>query len=155
MGFVQVVQRRDLWLALCMALVLAVGGAWLLNMPPTTNCGVEAPADSKSHTIRATKVVVQPWKGRHHVYGIFMIPQSHKDERKYSIVYSVRGFDDKFTPGRGPETEYAEGVVAEPGHYLKRVYVPTRVALWFLLTGQFGDLRVPCNWALVFVEKAL
>jgi hypothetical protein len=123
-------------------------------MPPTTNCGAEAPDDSKIHTIRPTKVVVQPWKGRHHVYGIFMVPQSHKHERKYTSALYIQGFDGEFTPGRDPETEYAEEMVAESGHYLERVHVPTRVALWFLFTGKFSDLQVPCNWALVFTERA-
>src|SRR6185295_15992369 len=82
LGIVQVVRRRDLWIAfLCVALALAVSGAWFLNMPPTTNCGAEVSAESKIRTIRPTKVVAQPWKGRHRVYGIFMVPQSHKDKR--------------------------------------------------------------------------
>jgi len=136
------------------ALVLAGTIAWLVNKPPTTNCGAEAPADSKIHTIRPTKVVVEPWQGRHQVYGIFMVPNRYKDDSRYSATMSVQGFDGVFTPGRSPENEHAEDVVAEPGHYVKRGYVPTRVALWFLFTGRFGDLRAPCHWTLGFVHRA-
>ena len=138
----------------CVTLVLAGTIAWLLNKQPSTNCGAEAPADSNVHTIRPTKVVVEPWQGRHQVYGIFMVHNRYRDVRRYSAIISIQGFDGEFTPGRSPENEYPEDVVAEPGHYVKRGYVPTRVALWFLFTGQFGDLRAPCNWALVFIEQS-
>src|SRR5712691_8755284 len=75
----------------CVALVLAGTIAWLLNKPPTTNCGAEAPADSKIHTIHPTKVVVQPWQGRHQIYGIFVVPNRYRDERRYAAVLNVRG----------------------------------------------------------------
>ena len=136
------------------ALVFAGTIAWLLNKPPNTTCGAEALADSNMHTIRPTKVVVEPWNGRHQVYGIFMVPNRYKDERMYSATVSVQGFDGRLILGRSPENVYKEDVVAEPGYHLKRGYVPTRVALWFLFTGQSGDLRAPCNWALVFVHRA-
>src|SRR2546428_283322 len=60
------------------ALVLAGTVAWLLNKPATGDCGGEAPTNHKVHEIRATKVVVQPWLGEHHVYGIFMVPNRYK-----------------------------------------------------------------------------
>jgi hypothetical protein len=44
-------------------------------------------------------------------------------------------------------------VVVKPGYYLVQGNLPTRVALWFLLTGQLGDLRIPCNWNLTFEER--
>ena len=52
------------------------------------------------------------------------------------------------------DQQYVDDPVAEPAHSLLRSYVPTRVALWFLLNGLFGDLRRPCNWTLVFVERS-
>jgi hypothetical protein len=67
---------------------------------------------------------------------------------------SVQGFDGEFTTGRGPGKPYVEDVAAEPGYQVKRGYVPTRVALWLLFTGHFGDLHAPCNWTLVFIERA-
>src|SRR2546427_4109304 len=60
------------------ALVLAGTVAWLLNKPATGDCGGEAPTNHKGHEIRATKGVVQPWLGEHHVYGIFMGPNPYK-----------------------------------------------------------------------------
>src|SRR2546426_3943813 len=104
----------------CVTLVLAGTIAWLLNKQPSTNCGAEAPADSNVHTIRPTKVVVEPWQGRHQVYGIFMVPNRYKDNRRYFATMSIQGVNDQFALGRSRETEYAEDVGAEPGHYAKR-----------------------------------
>ena len=135
------------------ALMLAGTVAWLLNKPATSDCGGEAPADHKVHEIRATKVVVQPWLGEHQVYGIFMVPDRYKHSNNYTVAMAVRGLDRRFAVGERVDKQYVvDDVLAGPGHYLLRIYVPTRVALWFLVNGLFGDLRRPCNWTLVFVE---
>jgi hypothetical protein len=136
------------------AVVLAGTVVWLLNAPPTADCAAEAPADRRVHEIRATKVRVQPWLGEHQVYGIFTVPNRYRHNRRYVVTMSVRGFDGHFRPSARSYKQSVEGVFAEPEHYLLRGYVPTRVALWFLVNGLFGDLQRPCNWALVFVERS-
>ena len=72
------------------ALVLAGTVGWLLNKPPTADCAAEAPTDRKAHEIRATQVVVQPWLGKHHVYGIFLVPSRYRHNRKYLVTTTVR-----------------------------------------------------------------
>ncbi len=136
------------------ALMLAGTVAWLVNKPATIDCGGEAPANHKVHEIRATKVVVEPWLGRHHVYGIFTVPDRYKHNKNYSVTVAVRGFDRHLAVDQRSDKEYVDHVIVPPGHYLLRSYVPTRVALWFLGNGLFGDMRRPCNWMLVFVEGA-
>src|SRR5437870_1234414 len=135
------------------ALMLAATVAWLLNKPATSDCGGEAPANHKVHEIRATKVVVQPWLGKHHVYGIFMVPNRYKQNKNYALTMAVRGFNHHFPVVQRADKLYPDDIPAEPGHYVKRVYLPTRVALWSLVTGLFGDLRASCHWTLVFVER--
>ena len=137
-----------------MALVLGGTVVWLLNKPPTVDCVAEAPTDRKAHEIRATKVVVQPWLGKHRVYGIFLVPSRYRHNRKYIVTTTVRGFDHSWVIGERFEEQHMGDQGAEPGHSLMRSYVPTRVALWFLLSGLFGDLRRPCNWTLVFTEPS-
>jgi hypothetical protein len=39
--------------------------------------------------------------------------------------------------------------VRKSGYRVLFAQVPTRLALWFLVTGHFGDLAVRCNWVLV------
>jgi hypothetical protein len=67
---------------------------------------------------------------------------------------TVRGFDRYFAVGENSDLQHLDDAFAEPGHYHLRNYFPTRVALWFLVNGLFGDLRRPCNWTLVFIERS-
>ena len=147
--------QKTSWIAsFGVAVVLAGTVAWLLNKPPTADCNAEAPVDHAAHKILATKVVAQPWLGEHHVYGIFMVPNRYKHNKNYAASMTIRGFDPHFALGERSGGQYVDGVFAEPGHYLQRSQLQTRVALWFLVKGLFGDLRRPCNWTLVFIERS-
>jgi hypothetical protein len=145
MGGTEVLRATAVGFVLLMAVMV-----WLINKPPVTPCPAEPKVDSKAHEIRAMKVVVQPWKGPHQVYGIFMVPIRYKDDRLYSTRLRVQGFERGLTR---PEPEYMDTMAAKPGYYLKRTYAPTRLALWFLVSGMFGDLRTPCHWTLVIMER--
>jgi hypothetical protein len=125
----------------------------LLNMPPLTECRSEAPAVESQHWFRATQVVVQPWRGRHHVYGVFGIPVSYKRDRLYRAKLVIHGFSKEFAEvsSEGGD-KYNDRDDSE--NYEKRVYLPTRTALWFLLIGRFGDLKIPCHWWLVIADRA-
>jgi len=103
--------------------------------------------------IHAVKVVVQPWLGQHHVYGIFMVPLHYRSGRNYSGTLSVQSYIREFPPDQQPEVQQMDDVAVEPEHYLVKGYLPTRTALWFLFTGQFGDLLDPCDWTLEFVKR--
>jgi len=145
MGGTEVLRATAVGFVLLMAVTV-----WLINKPPVTPCPAEPKVASKAHEIQAMKVVVQPWKGPHQVYGMFMVPIRYKDDRLYSTRLRVQGFDEGQT---SPEPEYSDSMAAQPGYYLKQIYVPTRLALWFLVSGMFGDLRTPCHWTLVIMER--
>lgn len=133
------------------ALVLGAVIASLLN--PGGDCGGEAVESPEVHEIRATKVVARPWLGKHQVYGIFMVPDRFKDNRKYTATMTVKGLDHEFAAALWPRRQHADDVSAQPGHYLLRSYVSTRLALWLLITGRFARVRRTCAWTLVFVER--
>ena len=133
-------------------LVLTVTVAWLLSKPPTHDCTIEHSTDS--YQIRPSKVIVRPWLGQHQVFGIFMVPLRYRSGRTYSGTISVESFIGEFIPDSQPQVQQTDDVVAEPGYYLVRGYIPTRTALWFLFTGQFGDLRSPCNWTSEFRKRS-
>ncbi len=135
----------------CVAVIVAGTLAWLLNKPPTVDCNAETATDHRAHKILARKVVVHPWLGPHHVYGVFMVPNRYEQNKKGAVVMTIRGYR-YLAAGRSFGAQSVDGLVAEPGHYVLRSHVHTRVALWFLVSGLFGDLRRPCNWALVFIE---
>lgn len=94
--------------------------------------------------------MAEPWLGQHHVYGVFSLPEQYSRDRLYTATLIIRGFTEEF-PEISPEASRYSGQ-AEAGHYIKRVYIPTRLATWFLLTGRFGDLKMPCHWRLVITD---
>lgn len=136
------------------ALLLVGTLVWLLNKPAIADCITDAPADAEAHEIRAAKIVVQPWLGPHHVYGVFVLPNRYRHEEKYAVTMTIRGFDHHFAVAEKPDKRHVDHVFAPPGHYVLRGYVPTRLALWFLATGLFNDLRDSCNWTLMFIERS-
>ena len=133
-------------------LVLTITIVWLLGKPPTHDCAIEYSTDF--YQIHPSKIIVQPWLGQHHVYGIFIVPLRYRSGRSYSGTISVGSFIGEFIPDSQHQVQQIDDVVAEPGYYLVRGYLPTRVALWLLLSGQFGDLRTSCNWRLEFVKRS-
>jgi len=82
-----------------------------------------------------------------------MIPEQYKYDHLYRAKLMIDGITAEFTAG-SPEDEDAYNDRAEPGHYMKRVYLRTRTALWFLVTGRFGDLRMSCHWWLILSDRA-
>lgn len=130
--------------------LVAVAG-WLVNRGPTTPCADGWPP-SDGHAVLASKVVALPWFGRHNVYGVFVIPPELADSR-YSAAIRVRGVENQGAVGEGPIVAHEDDVAVEPGEHLLQARLMTRTALQFLVTGRFGDLRNPCNWALILTER--
>jgi hypothetical protein len=142
-------KSRAAWIATAVLAALLATATVLVNMPPLTECRSETQVAAKQYWFRATQTVVQPWRGPHHVYGIFTIPAHYKFDHLYTAKLTIQGT----TAQLSPEGEDIYSGRAEPGHYIKRVYLPTRTALWFLLNGRFGDLRMPCHWLLVIADR--
>ena len=135
--------RRRIWsVSILLILSAAIVMAWLVNSSSMTVCGLEVPESSGEHKFRAVQVVVRPWQGLHNVYGVFIIPERYKHDRLYATTLKIQGFTASLSAGSA-EGEDRDNIVVEQGHYLKRVYVQTRTALWFLGTGRFGDLTDP------------
>jgi hypothetical protein len=129
--------------------ILIAAAAWLEQRPPTGPCVDTAVNNS---AFRAVEVIAQPWLGPHHVYGLFVVPDRYAS-RAFHESLRVRGYEEEFERIRFPRPAQVDDVLASPGYYVKRTYVPTRVAMWFLFTGRFGDLRTACNWTLVFTPR--
>jgi hypothetical protein len=143
--------RRTI-VAACLAGVAAAATA-LATRPPTSDCEPERTPRSDVHEFRAAEVVARPWFGLHHVYGIFILPTDYGGA-KYDETLRVADYEEPFQRTRFPRPRRIDDVSASPGHYVRRSYVPTRIALWFLITGRFGDLRRACNWTLAFSARA-
>jgi len=132
------------------ALLLAEAGGLFLNRPPNIDCLPEASGPQRITEARAIKTVVRPWRGPHHVYGLFVIPSQFVETKRYAVTISVEGMLHYCMWVERSSKERRQVISAEPGGYLVQEYVPTRVAMWFLINGRLGDLRRPENWAIVF-----
>ena len=135
-------------------LVFTVIGLWFLAIPVTSHCLGEVSSKTETYKAHPVMVVVRPWFGQHQVFGIFVVPIRYRSGKSYSGTISVLSFKDELVTDWQPNIQRVEDVIVEPGSYLVRGYVPTHIALWFLVTGQFGELRSPCNWTLEFSERS-
>lgn len=143
-------ERGTRWLVCVVVPVLLT--ATLMNMPPFLPCAPNPPASDHQYWFRATEIVVQPWRGEHYVYGVFTVPVLYRRHRLYTAKLMIRGLA-RDLPESSPEAGnvYSEQVDSE--HYILRVHLPTRMALWFLVTGRFGDLTTPCHWWLIIADR--
>ena len=144
--------KTGLWIVFSLLFALLATVIVLLNMPPLTDCRSEAPVEAGQRWFSATQTVVEPWQGQHHVYGTFSVPDQYGRDRLYRAKLVIQGFTKEFAV-ISPEGGDNYNGRAEQGHYIKRVYLPTRTALWFLVTGRFGDLKMPCHWWLVIADR--
>jgi len=132
--------------------MLIVTVSVMLNLPPLTECRPEPPVIATQHWFQATQTAIEPWLGRHHVYGVFTIPEQYRFDHLYTAKLFIEGFPEAFEAG-SPEDAEVSQASWEQGHYRKRVYLSTRTALRFLWQGRFGDLRTTCHWWLVISER--
>ncbi|WP_017651319.1 hypothetical protein [Fortiea contorta] len=101
-------------------------------------------------TVQASKVVVQPWRGKHHVYGIFMIPDEYKQAPFF--VLSVKGAESECSQPFGYSQKY-DDIFAQPGTHLIRDYIRTRTALRLILQGLYWQISDRQNWTLIFPQQ--
>lgn len=126
--------------------------AALILMPPFTECTPSPPVSDHRHWFRAAEIVVQPWLGQHHVYGIFSVPEQYGRHRLYKAKLVIQDMIDDL-PETSPEAGRMYGNRVDPGRYVMRVHLPTRRAFWLLLTGRFGDLKKSCHWWVVMADR--
>ncbi|MEH2335514.1 hypothetical protein [Nostoc sp.] len=121
---------------------------WPVN---NSDCNSEAILASKTtkFQVHATKVIVQPWHGRHHVYGIFMIPNEYKQAQFF--VLTVKGAGSYCSKQFGYQKNFND-IFAEPGTYLLRKFIRTRTALRLILQGLYFQINDKQNWTLTFPE---
>jgi len=144
--------RRMAWIGLVFGVVIVLTAMWLANRPATTNCDDRSWLNSSDNILFASQVVIQPWYGRHNVYGVFVIPSQYRD-KEYSGTVIVRGVKEHAELSLSPTKGHGIIIPNVPDRFVRHAHIRSRVALWFFLTGHFGDLRATCNWALMFTDK--
>ncbi|WP_407884609.1 hypothetical protein [Scytonema sp. NUACC26] len=105
---------------------------------------------TEKFTVYATKVVVQPWRGEHNVYGIFIVPDEY--ERSPFFVQTVLGVGNYCEKPFG-SYQKVDGISAPPGMHLIKDYIRTRTALRLILSGKYNQIDDKQNWTLTFPDK--
>ncbi|MFN6567818.1 hypothetical protein [Dendronalium sp. ChiSLP03b] len=148
-------RKQVFYLLFVLSLVGVLGFSYISDIverSPTVSCrrwGFISSKEGKYYSY-PEKIVVEPWRGRHQVYGIFMIPDGYRSdhfvtlkipgERTYcGLLLSVSSFN--------------EGIHAKPGYYLLRGYFNTRVAIELILKGKGDQLEQPSNWRLGYAKQ--
>ncbi|MBN3884063.1 MAG: hypothetical protein V7K64_11550 [Nostoc sp.] len=141
--------RRRLRYILILLLSLSIITLW--SPVNDSDCNIEAflASKTKKFQVHATKVIVQPWRGRHHVYGIFMIPEEYKQSPFF--VVTVQGAGSYCSKQFGDKKNFND-IFAEPGTYLVRKFIRTRIALRLIFQGLYFNLNDKQNWTLTFPE---
>jgi len=96
-------------------------------------------------------IVVQPWLGRHHVYGIFILPNEHR--LRYPILLSVKQAGQYRKEARMVKVNIDRGYPVPSDHYVLRVHLKTRVAVLMILRGLSSQLKNPSNWSIAYTLK--
>jgi hypothetical protein len=117
----------------------------LLDISPVVTCDkwkYSANSTSAKYYAHPAKIVVKPWRGQHHVYGKFIIPQGYEND----------GFVTFTLPGKKTYCGSLQ-TIAKSEKSLIRGYLNTRIALWVIIQGHINDLKAPQNWKLAYFEK--
>ncbi|MDV2995193.1 MAG: hypothetical protein N4J56_004847 [Chroococcidiopsis sp. SAG 2025] len=132
------------------AAIALLNGSILPRKPDeVSRCPREAltRSDTKSDRIHPEKVVVRPWKGRHQVYAIFVLPDDYEIDN--AVVVNIEGemtyCASKPAKVKGDEFQ---GVYAKPGEDIFVARFRTRTASWLIAQGKVEALKQPHNWSL-------
>ncbi len=100
----------------------------------------QLPNNITPQSLKPTKVVIQPWRGRHHVYAEFALPPSG-----YLVNHQFRVNLDNLG-------DFCGGISARPGQPgqpgVAIAHFRTRTALWLIAQGKLNALNQPENWQL-------
>lgn len=119
---------------------------WPVN---DSNCGLVTlrKLRNPNFQVKASQVVVKPWLGEHHVYGIFQVPNEYKESQFFML--SIPG-DRKYCSRPFGYKQNFDDVFADPGTHLIRRYVRSRIAVKMIFQGLYLQLNNPENWTLTF-----
>lgn len=101
----------------------------------------QLPNNIAPQSLKPSKVVIQPWRGRHHVYAEFDLPpQGYLINNQFRVNLDALG-------------DFCGGISAlpssEPGKNGRAIaHFRTRTALWLIAQGKLNALNQPDNWQL-------
>ncbi|MBA3921382.1 MAG: hypothetical protein H0X31_06660 [Nostocaceae cyanobacterium] len=141
-------QRRLIFIPLLLLSLIIVTLWWPLH-DSDCNAAPFLASTAAKYEVQATKVVVQPWRGEHHVYAIFIVPDQYKASPFFVLTIKNAVSACEYPFGN---SQYIEGIAAQPGTHLIKDYIRTRLALRLILQGFYQDLRLRQNWSLIYPQ---
>jgi hypothetical protein len=149
------VQKRNLiYILLTLVLLGILGFSYVSQRSPLISCQQSefiSTSTSNKFYIHPDKIVVEPWRGRHHVYAIFMLPSGYIND--HFLKVTIEGIDSICGVVTYLGHNSAEGINAKPGYYLSKGWLQTRMALWLMVQGKYKQLKQPHNWILGYTKK--
>ena len=124
--------RKFTYILFISSLICIVSFSYINRKSPAIGCkqwGFSAKAE-KYYTY-PEKIVVEPWRGQHNVYGIFQIPGGYLNDKLLKVeIPGTRTYCGILAYGGKTEID---GVYPKPGHYLMKGFLNTRFALKLIL----------------------
>ncbi|MGV0023631.1 hypothetical protein [Phormidesmis priestleyi] len=120
----------------------------------------QASSANTTQIIHPTEVIVKPWRGRHHVYGVFVLPPGYEATDFFQISLEdggsycgkVAGLDN-LVPDPSVDSSDLSFWKLQSDRVVVLGRLRTRTALWLISKGKNGQLNHPQNWSLQ-IEKA-
>jgi hypothetical protein len=102
-------------------------------------------ARSTPVSIHPRQVVVKPWKGRHHVYAVFVVPGGYRSDQRVTIALDQ---NETYCGYVVPADAQELGLQVAPGEYAMLGLFRTRTTIGLLAQGKKAQLEQPTNWTL-------
>jgi len=143
--------RRITYVLFLTSFICIVGFSYVSKKSPVVACAQWGFSSKvEKYYVHPSKVVVEPWRGQHHVYGIFQIPGGHLNDKLLKVeIPGSKTYCGILAYGG---TASIDGVNAKPGHYLMKGMLNTRFALQLILQGKEEQLKQPQNWNLGYTK---
>ncbi|NJL81313.1 MAG: hypothetical protein HC836_07785 [Richelia sp. RM2_1_2] len=143
--------RKFTYILFLFSLIGILGFSYVSKKSPVTACyewGFSSQAEK--YYVYPEKIVVEPLRGRHHVYGIFQIPGGYLNDKLLQLEIPGKGTYCGILSYSGTVT--TDGVYAKPGHYLMKGMLNTRIAIALILQGKQKELQQLDNWKLGYTK---
>jgi hypothetical protein len=102
-------------------------------------------------SLHPQQVVVEPWKGRHNVYALFIVPNGHQpDEFVMITLANGQSYCGHTVVLDNPQ---AINLSVPPDHYAVRGMLRTRTTIGLLSEGRKAELERHENWTLAIQKN--
>lgn len=145
--------RRSLWFLGAIAIYfvwIAVTSVFVDKVPSACIDPPAVSSDSKFYKINPLTVVIEPWRGEHHSYALFAVPQQYSDKFDgHEALVKINGSDTIIYATEARPYLY-EAIAVPKDHVMFVSYLWTREVIWQILQGKYEHLQYVCNWTVHF-----